>query len=78
MRQARTRPFDHTSPVGFSVPTPGSDMIVATPSSATSPNNAPSPTAIIIKENVAIDRARMFAQGQHEKLLGSMNEDETR
>ncbi|KAF2475822.1 uncharacterized protein BDR25DRAFT_278511 [Lindgomyces ingoldianus] len=53
------------------------DISVATPS-ATSPQNAPSPTGLFLKEKAAIDRAHLFAQGQHDKLLMSMNGEERR
>lgn len=78
MLRLRTRPFDHTSPLGLSVPTPGSGISVGTPSSAASPRDAPSPTAMVLKGKVAIDRAHLFAQGQHDKLLKNMDEEERR
>jgi hypothetical protein len=59
-------------------PTPCSNIEVTTPSSAASPNNAPSPTTKIAKEYMMIDRAGMFAQGHHEKLLKLMDGEERR
>ncbi|KAH8702802.1 hypothetical protein GQ44DRAFT_753373 [Phaeosphaeriaceae sp. PMI808] len=54
------------------------NMEVVTPSSAASPHGAPSPMTQVIRESMMIDRARMFAQGQHEKLLTVLNEEERR
>jgi hypothetical protein len=67
--------LNHNSPPGFSIPTPGSELSVATPSAA-SPGNAPSPTRVFRKRKAAIDRAHLFAQGQHDKLLMSMEREE--
>ncbi|KAF2266840.1 hypothetical protein CC78DRAFT_594620 [Lojkania enalia] len=78
MRRSHARPFDHTSLLGLSVPTPGTDISVTTPSSASSPRNAPSPTTLFLKGRAAIDRAHLFAQGQHDKLLMSMDGEERR
>lgn len=72
MRQSPLRAFSHTSPLAFSVPTPGSDVAVATPP----PRDAPSPTTMVLKEKVRVDRARLFAAGHHEELLMSMDDQE--
>ncbi|KAB2107474.1 hypothetical protein AG0111_0g3754 [Alternaria gaisen] len=53
-------------------------MEVTTPTSAASPNNAPSPTTQIAKDSLMVDRACMFAQGQHEKLLNLLDGKERR
>ncbi|PVH95956.1 hypothetical protein DM02DRAFT_689112 [Periconia macrospinosa] len=50
---------------------------VATPSAAT-PHNAPSPTTVALQRKTATERAHLFVQGQHEKLLISMNSEERR
>jgi hypothetical protein len=76
MRHAYVRPFDHSSP--FDQPTPSSNIEVTTPSSAASPNNAPSPTTQIAKDSMMLDRACMFAQGHHERLLKLLNGEERR
>ena len=75
MRGLYAGPFNHNSPLGFSVPTPGSELSVATPSAA-SPRNAPSPTQSFLKGDRAINRAHLFVQGQHDKLLMSMEREE--
>lgn len=76
MRRSYIRPFDHQSP--FDQITPYSDIDVTTPLAALSPNAAPSPTTQITRQLMMVDRARMFAQGQHEKLLKLMNGEERR
>ncbi|OAL44878.1 hypothetical protein IQ07DRAFT_549222 [Pyrenochaeta sp. DS3sAY3a] len=76
MRHSYTRTFDQFSP--FDPPTPYSNIDVTTPSTAASPHAAPSPTMQIIKESTMIDRAQMFARGQHEKLLKVLNGEEQR
>ncbi|CAN9315986.1 unnamed protein product [Alternaria alternata] len=76
MRHAYVQPFDHSSP--FDVPTPGGDYQATTPSSAASPNNAPSPTTQITKDCMMVERACMFAQGHHGKLLKLLNGEERR
>jgi hypothetical protein len=77
MRGLYAGPFNHNSPFGLSIPTPGSELSVDTPPAA-SPGNAPSPTAVLLKGKPAIDRAHLFAQGQHDKLLMSMDGEERR
>ncbi|CAO2655582.1 Nn.00g043850.m01.CDS01 [Neocucurbitaria sp. VM-36] len=73
------RPFDYVSPLRFSNPTtPGSDISVASPPCADSPLNAPSPTAVVMRGTRAIERANLFARGQHDKLLMSLNGEEKR
>ncbi|CAN9243276.1 unnamed protein product [Alternaria sp. RS040] len=76
MRHSYVRPSDHSSP--FDQPTPCSNIEVTTPSPAASPNNAPSPTTQITKDSMMIDRACMFAQGHHERLLKLLNGEERR
>jgi hypothetical protein len=77
MRKSYARPFDHLSP--SDQPTTDNNVQVTTPSSAASPYGVPSPTTqVIIKESITIDRARMFALGQHEGLLKSLNGEERR
>jgi hypothetical protein len=76
MRHSYVRPFDHSSPLDQ--PTPYSNIEVTTPSSAASPNDAPSPTAKAMKHLMMVDRARMFAQGHHEKLLTLLSGEEKR
>lgn len=76
MRHCYAQPFDHLSPSDH--PTPSSNIVVASPFSGASPNTAPSPTTMIAREYMMVDRARMFAQGQHEKLLTVLNGDERR
>lgn len=61
MRSSAARAVDHVSPL--------SDIVVTTPPS---PNGAPSPMAVAVKEMTAIDRARLFVQGRHMELLKSM------
>jgi hypothetical protein len=78
MRSSHPRQFDPSSPFSPSARTPGSDIIVATPSSPASPHNASSSIASVVRESVAIDRARLFAQGQHHELLTRLNPDERR
>ncbi|KAF1955045.1 hypothetical protein CC80DRAFT_475126 [Byssothecium circinans] len=75
LRHVQIRPFDHTSPLFFSAPTPGSDIVVVTPpTSADTLQDAPSPkTTTLVNRKMAIDRAHLFAQGQHDTLLQSMN-----
>ena len=51
-------------------------MIVATPSSVASPDGAPSPAALIVRECTMIDRARMFAHSEHEKLFTVLDGNE--
>jgi hypothetical protein len=75
MRKAHTRPFDHASPLGFPVGTPGSDIDVATPPST---GNAPSPITALLEKKQRTDRAHLFVQGHHEKLLVSMDANERR
>jgi hypothetical protein len=53
-------------------------MEIVTPESVASPHGAPSPKTQAIKKSLMIDRARMFAQGQHEKLLKVLNGEERR
>ena len=76
--QSHARPFDQASPINFSIPTPGSDLAVGTPSSAASPMDAPSPTTILVKKKVAFDRAQLFVHGKHDQLLSGMNGEERR
>ncbi|KAF2828765.1 hypothetical protein CC86DRAFT_347233 [Ophiobolus disseminans] len=73
MLKSHTRPFDHASPLSFSVATPGSDIAIDTPSST---GNTPSPTTALLEKKKRLDRAHLFAQGQHDKLLMSMDGDE--
>lgn len=76
MRHSYVRPFDHQSP--FDHITPYSDIEVTTPSATASPNAAPSPTTQVTKHLMMVDRARMFALGQHERLLTLLNGGERR
>lgn len=76
MRPSYARPVDHASPVGQ--PTPSSNISVNTPSSAASPRSAPSPTMKVTQEVTRTDRARMFAQCQHDQLLAGLNGKERR
>ncbi|KAH8623835.1 hypothetical protein IG631_21540 [Alternaria alternata] len=76
MRYSYVRPFDNPSPID--PPTPCSKVEVTTPSSPASPNDAPSPTIQIAKDSLMIERACMFAQGHHEKLLSLLNGEEKR
>jgi hypothetical protein len=71
------RQIDHLSPRGYSVPTPGSDINVATPSvSADSPSDAPSPTKTLLRKKQALDRGHLFLQGRYDELLRSLDKDE--
>ncbi|KAF2027391.1 hypothetical protein EK21DRAFT_16038, partial [Setomelanomma holmii] len=72
MRRTYISGFDHASPHGVSAPTPGSDISVDTPSTAASPH-ARSPTASVLANKVKNDRAYLFVQGQHDRLLNSLN-----
>jgi hypothetical protein len=76
MRHSYVRPFDYFSP--FAPLTPCDNMEMVTPESGASPYGAPSPKTQAIKQSLMIDRARMFAQGQHEKLLKVLNGEERR
>jgi hypothetical protein len=78
MRSSYPGQFDQPSPFSPSTRTPGSDIAVATPSSAASPPNASSSMAPAVREKAAIDRARLFAQGQHNELLMRLNGGERR
>jgi hypothetical protein len=90
LRVPRARPYDHFSPFGPAAATPISDVMVKTPSSnpgpsprnapsprdASSPRNAPSPMTVAVRENVRMDRARLFVQGWHTELLKGMSGEE--
>ncbi|KAH7384591.1 hypothetical protein BKA66DRAFT_569837 [Pyrenochaeta sp. MPI-SDFR-AT-0127] len=76
MCRLQVRAFDHGSPLAFFIPTPGSDIAVTTPPSAPSPHDAPSPTASVLQSKKRLDRALLFAQGEHDKLLMSMDNEE--
>jgi hypothetical protein len=78
MHSSHARQFDQPFPFSPSGRTPGSDIAAATPSSAGSPHNTSSSVATVVREQVAIDRARLFAQGQHHELLTRLNPDERR
>src|SRR5438045_9550538 len=86
LRNPRARVCDHVSPSRPIASTP-SDILVATPSSANvgpssmntpsprdavSPNNAPSPMTVAVRENIKMDRAHLFVQGRHMELLAGM------
>lgn len=73
MQKAHLRSFDHASPLGFPIGTPGSDFAIATPSST---ENAPSPTTSLVEKKRGIERAHLFVQGNHDKLLASMEGNE--
>ncbi|KAF2644412.1 hypothetical protein P280DRAFT_504011 [Massarina eburnea CBS 473.64] len=74
LQHLQQQPIEHASPFGLSVPTPASDIAVATPSdSANTPRDAPSPTTTLIIRKTAMERARLFSQGQHETQLNSLN-----
>ncbi|CAN9423746.1 unnamed protein product [Alternaria alternata] len=74
MRRLYVRPFDHSSP--FDQTTPCSVIEVTTPPPTASPDDAPSPTTQIAKDFLMVDRACMFAQGHHEKLLNLLDGEE--
>ncbi|KAH5512257.1 hypothetical protein HBI26_120050 [Parastagonospora nodorum] len=76
MRRSYVKPFDHSSP--FDQATPYSNIEVTTPSSVASPNDLPSPTNQVMKKLMMVERASMFAQGHHEKLLTLLNGEERR
>jgi hypothetical protein len=78
MRSTPARHFDHPSPYSPSARTPGSDIVVETPPSAASPHNVSSSIATVVRESVSIDRARLFAQGEHNKLLAGLDGEERR
>jgi hypothetical protein len=78
LRSSHPRQFDPLSALSPSTRTPGSDIVVATPSSAAFPHNVSSSIVSVVKGTVAIDRARLFAQGQHHELLTRLNPDERR
>ena len=61
LRPSTVNAADHVSPI--------SDVQVATPSSN---QGAPSPMAIAVAENTAMDRAKLFVEGKHNELLQSM------
>jgi len=91
LRVPRARAYDHISPFGPTATTPASDIIVKTPSSANtgpsprnapspgdalSPKNALSPMTVAVRENVKIDRARLFVRGCHMELLKGLSREE--
>lgn len=65
IRSTAPSAVDHISPL--------SDISVITPPSA---GGAPSPTAVAIKAMKPIDRARLFVEGRHNELLGSMDKQQ--
>ena len=78
MRGFNNGTMNHTSPSG-SASTP-SDVIMTMTSSppvnATSPPAQPSSLSTELKKRRAIDRAHLFARGEHDQLIKSMNQAE--
>ncbi|ORY14914.1 hypothetical protein BCR34DRAFT_598820 [Clohesyomyces aquaticus] len=77
MQEFHFRSSNRGPTLPFSVPTPASDIEIATPSvSAVSPLGAPSPTTTVVKTKTAMDRARLFFEGRHDQLIASMDRGE--
>ncbi|PVH82419.1 hypothetical protein DL98DRAFT_586407 [Cadophora sp. DSE1049] len=85
----KARAEDNFSPFGQAA-TPMSDIVAVTPSSnsgpsprnppspghALSPNNAPSPLTVAVRDKMKADRAHLFVQGQHARMLQGMNKED--
>ncbi|KAF2874415.1 hypothetical protein BDV95DRAFT_332278 [Massariosphaeria phaeospora] len=77
LQQFQAHVIDHSSPINFAAATPSSDVMVTTPiESASSPQDAPTPTKTLIKKKQIMDRTRLFVQGRHDQLIGSMDKEE--
>ena len=62
-------------PISSNHISPLSDIVVATPSST---YEAPSPTAVAVREMTGVQRARLFVQGRHHDLLKSIGKQQRR
>jgi hypothetical protein len=75
---------DTSSPFGLPVSTPNYISVASpafgqggpSPRDALSPNNAPTPTTIAIRNKEMSDRAKLLIQGRHDELLDSMKKHE--
>ena len=75
----RQQYIDHCSPFPAAAPTP-SDVSFGTPRNDTvaSPSDAPSPFSLTLQNKTSAERAQMFFQGKHGKLLQLMTSQERR
>jgi hypothetical protein len=73
-----SRAINHHSP--FSAVSTPSDVEATTPTqdSALTPKGPPSPLSVALQKKLVIDRANMFFEGSHDKLLRSMDLQERR
>jgi hypothetical protein len=75
---------DISSPFGLPISTPDYISVASptygqggpSPRDALSPNNAPTPTMIAIRNKEMTDRANLLIQGRHDELLDSMKKHE--